>query len=115
MALTNGERQRRWLEKNRAVFNLRRRNKRKGLDLGKSEVQGDSKGMGTVDPKRTSIGGLRELVEESHEASGGVDVVRPAVFRDDRGVVITERAWNALQRLKEKAKRGGYELDDYVQ
>ncbi len=47
MALSNKERQRRWMEKNRAAFNLRRRNARKGLIDVKEEaiVQTKSEGI----------------------------------------------------------------------
>ena len=42
-------------------------------------------------------------------------VVKPQVFRNDYGAVISESAWKRLQKLKQEAKEGGYELDEYSQ
>ncbi len=42
MPLSNKERQRRWMEKNRALHNLRRRNARKGSSLGEKEAAVES-------------------------------------------------------------------------
>ncbi len=41
--------------------------------------------------------------------------VKPLVFRNDYGQIISERAWNMLQKKKEDAKKGGYVLDEYSQ
>ncbi len=40
---------------------------------------------------------------------------RPVVYRNDYGGVISKMAWEKLQKLKEDAKSGGYELDEYSQ
>jgi Ni/Co efflux regulator RcnB len=131
MAMTNAERQAKWLEKNRAVFNLRRRNARK--DQGKRVPRGDGSGESrvpnggaaeagdnppTLNPFETKkVGEFRMLVLSPKEVENEPVVlsVKPLVFRDDNGRVISERAWNTLQKLKEKAKENEYEIDDYIQ
>ena len=61
------------------------------------------------------VGEFRMLVLPEHPKDEPVvPVVKPLIFRDDNGRVISERAWNAFQKLKEKAK-GIYEIDDYIQ
>jgi hypothetical protein len=50
---------------------------------------------------------LPETVEE--------EPVKPQIFRNDNGAVISEWAWKMLQEKKRRAKEGGYEIDDYSQ
>lgn len=92
MAMTGAERQRKWLDKNRAMHNLRRRNARKGL----VSLEEEPKVEATV-----------SRIEMSSQV--------PLVYRNDSGGVISKYAWEKLQKAKEDAKKGGYELDEYVQ
>ena len=125
MAMSNAERQRKWVAKNRALHNLRRRNKRKDLSSPKEEASScgvrrgvepeGSNGVEQSPPAQLSeVERLRVLMEKS-SAEPVEAAVKPVVFRDDHGRVITERQWETLQRLKAKAQAGGYELDDYIQ
>lgn len=94
---------------------MRRREYRK--KLGSSVVpQRDRETSPTLktDEPKGKIEELRELIKREHERVVEAPV-KPLIFRDDHGRVITERAWNNLQRLKEAARIGGYELDDYSQ
>jgi hypothetical protein len=62
------------------------------------------------------VGEFRMLVlPEAPRDESTMPVGKPLIFRDDNGRPITERAWNALQKLKEKAKEGEYHVDDYIQ
>ncbi len=104
MALSGYERQKRWRENNRVIYNLRRRQKRAE---GKAEPEVAVAQVRTIDQ-------LKALVDE--EAKKVVkEVVRPQVFRDRYGQVISEAQWDRLQEMKAKAKEGGYVLDEYSQ
>jgi hypothetical protein len=62
------------------------------------------------------VGEFRMLVlPEQGKEEPMTPTTKPLIFRDDNGRVISERAWNALQKLKEKAKENEYEIDDYIQ
>ncbi len=159
MAMTNAQRQQRWLEKNRGAFNLRRRNARKNLgsggagwkssDQGRAEpkalaasptqnhLSGDraSRIIGSVSASETDaaeeirqvdsppaqklfetkkVGEFRMIViPESPETVAPES--KPLIFRNDYGQVISERQWKMLQGRKERAKEGGYEIDEYSQ
>jgi Ni/Co efflux regulator RcnB len=145
MALSNAERQKRWIEKNRALHNLRRRKKNlSGGVYGHAEIGGgtetslpsESLAIGSAAPRRlppnnlgsgnqaptaqkSKIQELRELVRKTEEANHvreiTEEVVKPQVFRNDYGAIISENAWKRLQKLKEKAREGGYILDEYSQ
>ena len=122
MAMSNAERQKRWLEKNRALHNFRRRKK----NLSGSDVT--ARDGGKVDsvvatpsaqPFETKkVGEFRMLVmpTERVEDEPTMPVVKPKIFTNDiTGQIISERAWNELQRRKRKAKEGGYEIDEHSQ
>jgi len=156
--MTNAERQRKWIAKNRALHNLRRRNKRKNLPVpvlaepqvydkigklksgqdypsqhcegssgearestpvvrGAAETSKASDSRGGQLPFETKkVGEFRMLVlPEQPKDEPVVPVVKPQVFRNDYGAVISESAWKRLQKLKQEAKEGGYELDEYSQ
>jgi len=59
------------------------------------------------------VGEFRMLVIPSKEVED--EPVKPTIFRNDYGAVISERAWNQLQEKKRRAKEGGYVLDEYSQ
>lgn len=120
MALTNYQRQKRWRDKNRAIYNLRRRNARKNLgggdalyasDHGRSEPEKEAR----TSPPLSKIEELRRLMETVSAAPVEPVVVKLTVYRDDYGRVITEHQWKALQDRKQRAKQGGYEIDEYSQ
>lgn len=67
-----------------------------------------------TDAERPTIQQLRELVANVSKEPV-VEPVKPAIFRDDYGRVITERQWNTLQERKRRAKEGGFEIDEYSQ
>lgn len=116
MALTNYEKQKRWREKNRALYNLQQRNRR-GRKMGSVSVEEESRervSEETGDPRRRMINELREKIAAESAKPVEANVVQ-LVYRDDYGRVISERAYRALQKLKESAKNGGYELDEYSQ
>jgi hypothetical protein len=115
MAMSNAERQRKWMEKNRALHNFRRRKK----NLGGSKEAGSKETPAAVALHRRdaaqTISGLRKLIERvpaqvvQHEA-------KPTIFRDPfTGNVITERQWKGFEKRKEKAEAGGYEIDEWAQ
>ena len=120
----------RWREKHRGLANLRQREYRKRLQ-GQRIPRGDGSDENrvpnggaakagdnppTLKFETKKVGEFRMLVmPEQPKDEPTMPVVKPLVFRDDNGRVITERAWNALQKLKEKAKENEYEIDDYIQ
>lgn len=117
MAMSNLERQRRWLEKNRALFNRRRREKRvlgKGGDLHEERSNETGVVSRGTDEKKSTLEVLRELISKPVEKAE-LEVVKPRIFRNDYGVVITEGQWEKLQRMKKEAKEGGYEIDEWSQ
>jgi hypothetical protein len=140
MALSNYEKQKRWREKNRALYNFQQRNRRKKLS-GSEKSLGESGGIKTLvkteiesefEPQHPSsirdttqpsmpfktkkVGEFQMLVmPERVGDESTMPATKPLIFRDDNGRVISERAWNALQKLKEKAKENEYEIDDYIQ
>ncbi len=143
MAMSNAERQKRWLAKNRAAFNLRRRNARK-KNLGlvekesvvvstvprietSNEVQpmGDWNHIVDPNPPRKTIEELREMmakasekpvteVPDSVETRSAKDVVG-GIYRNDNGGVISKFAWEKLQKMKAHAKENNFEIDEYSQ
>lgn len=123
MAMTNYERQKRWRDNNRSLFNLRRRNarKEKGGDAtcpDTTQTQMKSPGSNAspnVQPAgEATITQLRSLIDNLPNEPDN-PVVKPQVFRDDHGRVICETQYNALQRRKDEAHRKGYVIDDYSQ
>ncbi len=126
------------MEKNRAAFNLRRRNARKNLGgvvaqqsasgplVEGGDVVFDSPISPCLDatPSKTSkeetLANLRRMITEEGEKPA-TEVPRASrdvvggIYRNDHGGVITKSAWEKLQRLKEKAERGGYQLDEWSQ
>lgn len=112
MALTNYERQKRWREKNRVIYNLRRRNARKSEKVETPFTHGT--GAAPV----STIDKLRELVrveQEKPRTEAPATPVKPLVYRNDYGNVITEGQWNQLQEKKMLAKEKGYVIDEYSQ
>ncbi len=69
---------------------------------------------GADDARRKTLSGLRAAVAAEQEKVVAAPV-KPLVFRNDYGQIISERAWNMLQKKKEDAKKGGYVLDEYSQ
>ncbi len=97
---------------------------------GKSEVRESTcknVGLSTTDLAATSktskdstLHHLRSLIKQEEEKPPTDDSRKPSdvvggIYRNDQGGVISKFAWEKLQRLKEKAKKGGYELDEYSQ
>lgn len=128
--MSNAERQARWREKNRAIFNLRRRNarKKKGSDAtcqsNSNQMTGEpctirigseavptvrSSGAATIEELRELVANVSKEPPVEHAPS------KPLIYRDDFGRVITERQWNILQEKKSRAKEAGYEIDAYSQ
>ena len=131
MAMSGAERQRKWMEKNRAIHNLRRRNARKKLPTlgtadGPSSVEvgvarrdvddGPMTDTSVAQFQTKKVGEFRMLVlpQKAKERSV-VPVVKPQVFRNDHGAVISEEAFMELLRRKALAEKNGYELDEYSQ
>ena len=128
MALTNYEKQKRWREKNRALYNLQQRNRRKtkGGEATCSEKNKNgntqiptksiaSNAAPTVQPARAAkIEELRELMEAASREPVE-SVVKPLVYRDDYGRIISEAQWKRLQERKEHAKQCGFVIDQYSQ
>lgn len=122
MALTNYERQQRWRDKNRVVYNLRRRNARKklsgvrGSGVGSATVGQDSECKLSSAPSQQSntIESLRSLIKMEEERV--VEPERkPLIYRNDFGAIISESQWHTLQNKKREAKEGGYEMDEWSQ
>jgi len=116
MALTNYERQKRWRERNRVVYNLRRRNARKGLKANPEYARASHEvEIHGPEHPRTTIEELRLLVkqEESRkpEERATMPVMKPKMFFNDHGAVISEKLWNELQERKRVAREKGYEFD----
>ncbi len=116
----------RWREKHRGLTNLRQREYRsgkKGVDLVKEEVKSEATLSRTEIPilenppsfTTKKVGEFRMIMIEPEKPLETSEVARPLVFRNDYGSIITERQWNALQEKKEKAKKGGYVLDEWSQ
>lgn len=123
MPLSNSERQNRWLKKNRALHNLRRRQKRKsgvrGSGVSEDQTAQDIEFLASLSPAqtKTKLEELRALIKTVSDDAPyeSYEPAKPQVFRDDRNKVITEAQFNQLQKLKEAAKKGRYELDDFSQ
>ena len=123
MALSNAERQKRWLAKNRALHNFRRRKKnlsggvvaaREVRDTGDGGVGIQMQSAGSI-PDRSKIQELRELIKQEEnrvvDKEPTMPVVKPKVFFNDHGAQISERVWNDLQEKKRVANEVGYEFD----
>lgn len=116
------ERVKRWREKNRALYNLRQREYRRKKNITVDVPQSDG-GNGipsqiTVRPvSQHTVESLRELIkrEETRVPEPVEAVVKPLIFRNDYGAIISENAWNRLQEKRRQAKEGGYTLDEYSQ
>jgi hypothetical protein len=140
MALSNYEKQKRWREKNRALYNFQQRERRKNLsggvenaltnsnrlihgeDVGGEKEKSDGTkptSESSVSPAQTSkdetLLKLRDLMRVEQEKPAVEPPAKPMVYRSDFGAVITERQWLQLQEKKRKAKEGGYEIDAYSQ
>lgn len=120
------ERVKKWREKNKAKYNLYQRNYRKGLRMNSEytkathevEIHGPDENHPQVSKDET-LAKLRDLIKQEEEkptveARVRYDVVG-GIYRNDSGGVISKFAWEKLQKLKEKAKDGGYILDEYSQ
>src|SRR6266436_592850 len=118
MALSNKERQERWLKTHRALHNFRRR-KSKGGDatcpISENPVQVSNAELTVRPAGSATITKLLELVKKESERPVEASVAVPTVFRDDYGRVISEGQWKRLQELNQEAKDGGYERDEYSQ
>jgi hypothetical protein len=106
MALTNYEKQKRWREKNKALYNLRQREYRRGKTVGAGDARLDSE---TEPPAKSKIDQLRELIATESAKPPEMAVGKPLIFRDDYGRVINESQWKRLQERKTTAKSNGYE------
>jgi hypothetical protein len=143
--MTNAQRQAKWREKNRALFNMRRRLARKKSSTAVPSARSQSTGLAqdsnggsrtssvetpiTVEQsgaKRQAaadpvITGIKVTSSEKFprmiESTSKPETVitRPAVYRNDFGGVISKYAWEQLQKKKEAAKKGNYTLDEYSQ
>ncbi len=130
------ERVKRWREKNRALWNLRRRNMRKkeaGLGCREKEsvvganvvrVEASLKeipGVRTrkvgefrmieIEPQKASPVEEKPVIDDSRTVK---DVIG-GIYRNDNGGVISKFAWEKLQKLKEHAKENEFEIDEYSQ
>ncbi len=130
------ERVKRWRDKNRALWNLRRRNIRKkeaGLGCREKEpvveatvvrVEAAPKeipGVRTrkvgefrmieIEPKKASPEEEKPVVDDSRTVK---DVVG-GIYRNDQGGVISKFAWEKLQKLKAHAKENEFVIDEYSQ
>ncbi len=108
------------------MYNLQQRNRRAGrtnLGLVEKEPEREAEVPRTEMPipensppfTTKKVGEFRMIMIEPEKAVETAEVARPLVFRNDYGAIITERQWNALQEKKEKAKKGGYVLDEWSQ
>jgi len=128
MALSNYEKQKRWREKNRALYNFQQRQRRK--KGGDATCQPDKRetrqvgsnaaptvrSAGAAGFETKKVGEFRMLVlSENPEERSTMPVVKPQVYRNDYGAVITEAQYNALQEKKKIAEQKGYVLDEYSQ
>lgn len=119
MALTNYERQKRWREKNRVIYNLRRRNARKNPGTAAEKAVDDNhvvqeSSPATLPTHLPTIEELRELIKQPVEAST-MPVMKPKVYRSETGAVITEKQYLEREEEKRLAKQKGYEIDEYAQ
>jgi hypothetical protein len=85
---------------------------------GGEEVADVIQSLPPAQSKDENLERLRGLVKQEEEKPAiEPSVAIPARFgtyRDDGGLPITEKAWNELQKRKERAA-GKYEIDDYSQ
>ena len=125
MALSGYEKQKRWREKHRALYNLQQRNRRKkGGDATLSPESTQlsketSNAAPTVQPSGAAqfhtkkVGEFRMLVmpPKTVEDEPTMPVAKPKVFFNDHGAQISEKVWNVLQEKKRIALESGYEFD----
>ena len=141
MALSNYEKQKRWREKHRALYNLQQRNRRKKggdaecksqTDLEDtnssqricSEAAPEVRSLGAAGFETKKVGEFRMIVlpEEKpateapvvDDGRSAADVAR-GIYRNDNGGVISKFAWEKLKKMKEHAKENNFEIDDYSQ
>lgn len=131
--MSNAERQAKWMEKNRALHNFRRRKKplSGGDKTGDVRWQAESKSKDPCNPYRgetqappaqlpeitVSAGKFPKTITLSSPITSAVEASAPPplVYRDDYNRVITKGQWEKLQGMKEKAKENNYEIDQYSQ
>lgn len=123
MALSNAERQKRWRERNRIIYNLRRRNARKGGDATcrdkntMTDTPRTSNAVPTVQTAGTAtIDQLREMIKVEHEkpvVEASTHVKMP--HRSPTGMVMTDEQWEKREEEKRKARERGFEYDEYSQ
>lgn len=123
MPLSNTERQKRWIEKNRALHNLRRR--KKILNGGDTTSKNEASSNDLVVKRRSvddqsapvqpsKMDELRTLVKMV-TAEPIAPAPKPLIYRNDYGQIISETQWRILQKRKQEAIAGGYVLDEYSQ
>lgn len=64
--------------------------------------------------KRAKLEALRTAVSAEQEKVVEAPV-KPQIFRNDYGQIISEPAWNRLQKMKQHAKENHFEMDEYSQ
>jgi hypothetical protein len=128
-----------WRAKNRVLWNLKQKEYRRrkknlpvpvlaepyqaGLVAGlgearestgadASQTERDSRGGQTLPFETKKVGEFRMLVlPEEPQERPVMPVVKPKVFFNDHGAVISEKVWNQLQEKKREALESGYEFD----
>lgn len=85
-----------------------------GLSNADPKVQSSGSAKIKAPEKALVLEGLRELIATEHEKVVD-EPVKPVIYRDDYGRVISERQWNVLQERKRSAKDNGYAIDEYSQ
>lgn len=108
----------RWRERNRGLANMRQRayrEKKRGKVVGVQQREhAVKKSEETGNVGVTKVEELRKLIAEETKKAV-VEVVKPLIFRDDFGRVISETQWERLQEKKRHAREFEYELDEYSQ
>jgi hypothetical protein len=137
MALSNYEKQKRWREKHRALYNLQQRNRRrKGGDATSnthsivnvgtaridqpprlSEAAPEVRSLGAAGFTTKKVGEFRMLVlPEQPINESTMPATKPRVFINEiTGQPCSESVWNEIQKRKSEAKEKNYDLDPYIQ
>lgn len=138
MALSNYEKQKRWREKHRALYNLQQRNRRNlsrqrttimGADTTPAINEASPIANGLVEKppaqfsdkivnlksKDETLQHLRKLVEREQSKLAVVEPVKPVVRRSPTGMVISEAQWEKRREDERIAKEEGWQPDEYSQ
>lgn len=100
---------------------MERRNRRKGLSgsnavtrlAGDTGSEDHSKSPAQLPEVKVSSGKFPKMI--TLDTLPKAEAPPPMIYRNDYGAVISHGQWEKLQKIKQDAKEGGYEIDSFSQ